>query len=769
MLRKTAFFSLIGTVALAIQAQADPLPKAVPMPAGIASNVTGAPAVQPPRTKYIDGAGQPIYRNRLVLERSPYLRQHAHNPVDWHPWGDAALAEAKARGVPVFLSVGYATCHWCHVMEEESFDNAEVAAIMNANFVPIKVDRETLPHIDAQYMMATQLLSQRGGWPNNVFLTPEGKPITSMGYAPPDVFMQALAGLGEDWRQPDGQQAMREQADSIAEFVQLISLRRTQAAEVDDALFDKALAQTLETHDDFEGGFGKAPKFPNETTIQFLLENYERTGNRAPLDAALTTLRHIVAGGIHDQVGGGFHRYAVDAQWRTPHFEKMLYNQALMTRALLKAWELTRDPVLERATRRALDYVIRDMTAPEGGFYAAEDADSRVSQGGEMEEGAFYTWTPDQITAAVGGQNYDRVLYALGLDQAPTVPTGSVAHTDPDTAPDFAALDPLLEQMRVARNARPHPLVDTKVIAGWNGLMIRSLATAAVSLNEPRYLQAAERAAGFVLTRMLDGAGNLARAYANGPLETGSVRDYAWMGLGALALYDATGKPEYLAQAKNLAEQMSQRFSDGSNAQLRMAQDPGPLGGSYDVIEGAVPTGNASGLALYAMLSKRLTDDREAVRFRQYADSLLAALAQSLDESPSTHISAISSAAMHRSGETGALRQLGNGVATAKMSLNGPTMTLALNFGPGWHANANQLLTDELIPTSLSGSGVTSVQYPPARKVKLGFQQEPLLVIDGETQITAQTTGAGTEADLTIQICNDSLCLPPEQVRFRLP
>ncbi len=754
-------------IAAAPAVHADPLPGAAP--AAELQSIAGLPPVSPPRTRYLDAGGGPIYRNRLLLERSPYLRQHAHNPVNWFPWGDAALAEAARRDVPIFLSVGYATCHWCHVMEEESFDNADVAEILNRHYVAVKVDRETLPHIDAQYMLATQILDQRGGWPNNVFLMPGGEPVVAMGYAPPDMFARALLGMAADWRDPQGRTAMADQAASVAELVRLISLRRTAAGQVDETVFAQATADALALHDDFEGGFSRAPKFPNETTILSLLDRYERTGDGAALEAATRTLRHMVAGGIHDHVGGGFHRYATDNAWLTPHFEKMLYNQALVGQALVQAWQITGDPVFERAARRAFDYVLRDMTAPEGGFYAAEDADSRIAPGGEMEEGAFYTWNPDQLDAALGGEAITAASM-LGLDRPPTMPTGSIVHLDPaGGGVDAARLDPLLERMRRAREGRPHPLVDTKIIAGWNGLMIRTLADAGVAFGEPRYLAAAARAYDFVATRMLGADGELARAYADGPLERGSLRDYAWLGLGALALYDATGEPRYLNAATRLADEIGPRFSDGGTAALRLSQDPGPLGGSYDVIEGAVPTGNASALALYARLARRVPDDARAVGFRDRADGLIGALAVSLQEAPGAQMSAIDAAAMHLNGETGPVRPLGNGAAVARLSTDGPALRVAVDFGPGWHANSHAPLDENLVPTRLSGPGVTDVRYPPARMISLGFQDAPLSVIEGRAVIEARSLpGAGT-ADLTIQICNDSLCLPPERVTFRLP
>ena len=749
-----------------IPAIADPLPGAR-LDTDALALIATAPPVSPPRTRYLDAAGAPLYTNRLVFERSPYLRQHAHNPVNWRPWGPEAFAEAEARGVQIFLSVGYATCHWCHVMEEESFDNTDIARVVNENFVPVKVDRETLPDIDSQYMLATQILTGRGGWPNNLFLMPDGQPIVSTSYQPPNAFLDTLNNLAQDWRNPEGRTAMAEQAASVSEFVRLIAGSRSAAQDITEAMFEKATAGLLEDHDDFLGGFGKGPKFPNETMIRYLLDRYERTGDRAAANAALLTLRHIAAGGIHDHVGGGFHRYAVDVNWRTPHFEKMLYNQGLLTRNYLQAFRLTKDPVFERAARRALDYVIRDMTAPEGAFYAAEDAVSPVKPGGKTEEGAYYAWTYDQLDNALGAQA-DGVRALIGLDQQPTIPAGAVVHVSPDRPSDFAALDPMLERMRQARERRPHPIIDTKLIAGWNGLMIRALVDGAETLKEPRYLEAAKRATEFVTGQMLSPNGDLARAWAAGALEDGALRDYAWMGLALVALHDSTNDARYLSLAQRMSDEIIARFIDAPNAPLRMAQTPGPLGATYDVIEGATPTGNAAALELFALLSRR-GEDTKAVDNIQRADNLLGALSGSIVQAPEANISSVTAAAIYREGETGTTRRLGGGTATARLDLVGDQLTLQLDFAPGWHANSHQPLNPDLIATALSGPGLGSVAYPNPTMISLGFQDEPLAVLENRARIDATVTPGTESAELTIQICGSDRCLPPEQHVFRLP
>jgi len=411
-----------------------------------------------------------------------------------------------------------------------------------------------------------------------------------------------------------------------------------------------------------------------------------------------------------------------------------------------------------------MDYVIRDMTAPEGAFFAAQDADSAVTQGGEVEEGAFYTWNYDQLDAALGG-SANSVRSTLGLDQPPTVPTGSVAHVSPDRPTDFASIDSLLEQMRVARANRPAPITDTKLIAGWNGLMIRALVDGAETLKDPRYLQAASRAADFVTGQMLSANGDLARAWAGGPLEQAGLRE---MGLALVALSDATDDKRYLALAQRMSDETVKRFFEAPAAPLRMAQTAGPLGHSYDVIEGSTPTGNAAALELFALLSRR-GEDNKAVDNIQRADNLLGALSGSIVQAPDANISSVIAAAVYRDGETGTTRRLGGGTATARIAVAGDRLTLDLDFAPGWHANSHQPLNPDLIATALGGSGLGAISYPNPTMVNLGFQDEPLAVLENQASIEA-VVGPGTEAaELTIQICGSDRCLPPEQHVFRLP
>uniref|UniRef100_UPI0029059DCE thioredoxin domain-containing protein n=1 Tax=Roseobacter sp. HKCCA0434 TaxID=3079297 RepID=UPI0029059DCE len=553
-----------------------------------------------PRTHLMDGDG-PRYVNRLIHEASPYLVQHAHNPVDWRPWGPEALAEATARDLPVFLSVGYATCHWCHVMEEESFDDEEVAALLNTAFVPVKLDREQRPDVDQVYILATMLQHRHAGWPNSQWLMPDGRPFHTGTYFPKPQFLQVLGAIAQGW---DGGQ--RAQFESVARQLSE-AMRRIPAETAPPAALDAApaaaLADLARLFNAEQGGFSHGTQFPQEGHLLFLLDHWRRTGDAAARDMALRSLEAMVAGGLHDHVGGGFHRYTVDVNWRTPHFEKMLYNQALMLRALVEGWQAGGDPALARAAARLVAYIARDMTAADGAFYAAEDADS-LEADGRREEGAFYVWPPEAAPEAARD--------VLNLHAAPTLEAGPVAHLTPGEPVEFDALDPLLEEMRLIRDARPRPLRDEKVIAGWNGLLIRALAEAAIALDRPDWTEMAERAFDAVMAR-LGPLEELARLDFDGKRrEVADLSDHAWLGLAAFAL----GRID-LADA--FAARLLERFDhDG-----RLVLSPeGPLGPVLETEDGATPSGEAGALELLALLAEARPDPVRDARARALRDAV---------------------------------------------------------------------------------------------------------------------------------------------------
>src|SRR5216110_1173728 len=539
------------------------------------------------------------HTNRLTHEKSPYLLQHAHNPVDWYPWGEEAFARARRENKPIFLSVGYSTCHWCHVMAHESFESEEVAAIMNREFVNIKVDREERPDVDRVYMTFVQATTGSGGWPMSVWLTPDLKPFVGGTYFPPEerygqpAFKKVLERIARAWKEDHDK--IVEQGSKIVD-----ALRESQSAapnegKIDGSVADAAYRQIDRSYDPKEGGFGNAPKFPRPVTLNFLTRFYARDPKRESgkhaLEMTLFTLRKMAAGGMHDHIGGGFHRYSVDRYWHVPHFEKMLYDQAQLAGAYLDAFQITRDQQYEVVARDVLDYVARDMTSKEGGFFSAEDADSPAGIGDpgheKTAEGAFYIWTKKEIDAALGdaAEIFD---FHYGVQAHGNAPEGSdphdefrgkniliERHTIAETARHFkkseAEIAKVLAQSRqklfVIRAQRPRPHLDDKIIAAWNGLMIFAYARAAQVLDDPRYLEIAVRAANSLRAKLYEEKSKLLyRNYRGGRSNIeGFADDYAFVIQGLLDLCQASFDVEWLKFAIQLQETQDRLFFDEKN------------------------------------------------------------------------------------------------------------------------------------------------------------------------------------------------------------
>ena len=507
--------------------------------------------------------------NRLINETSPYLLQHANNPVDWYAWGDEALERAKAEDKPILLSIGYSACHWCHVMERESFENEATAFLMNEHFINIKVDREERPDLDAVYMEAVQMMTGSGGWPMTVFLTPDGKPFFGGTYFPPEErhnmpgFPRLIQSIAKAYRDD------RSEIDRATQKITSQMGRSGQMQGGDSPLTVEVLHQAYSTlagsFDYQNGGVGAAPKFPQPMTLELLLRYYHHGYNPRALEMVDLTLEKMARGGIYDQIGGGFHRYSTDAYWLVPHFEKMLYDNALLARLYLHAYLVTGKPLYRRITEETLDYVLREMTDELGGFYSAQDADS------EGEEGKFFVWTPDEIEAVLGEEEGSIFGGYFGVTDAGNF-EGKTIFNVPQPADSFseehglpleqlqALIDRGKQALRDKREQRVHPLRDDKVLASWNGLMLRSFAEAAVVLNRADYLNAAINNAAFLLDTMKP-QGRLLRTYRDGQAKLlGYLEDYAFVADGLLALYEATFEPRWLKEALALADSMVELF-----------------------------------------------------------------------------------------------------------------------------------------------------------------------------------------------------------------
>ncbi|MCB9149761.1 MAG: thioredoxin domain-containing protein [Caldilineaceae bacterium] len=596
----------------------------------------------------------PTHTNRLINETSPYLLQHAHNPVDWYAWGEEALARARDEDKPIFLSIGYSACHWCHVMERESFENAQTAAMMNELFVNIKVDREERPDLDSIYMEAVTAMTQQGGWPMSVFLTPDGEPFYGGTYYPPEPrygmpsFQQVLMSVADAYENRSAQ--VREQAQRLT--AQLARTALIDAAEQDlgAEVLDEALANLRQYFDEYEGGFGQQPKFPQPMTLDFAMSQYARTGDPEALYMAELTLEKMAQGGIYDQLGGGFHRYSVDAIWLVPHFEKMLYDNSQLLRSYLHMWQITQKPLFLHIVNETIDYVLREMTAPAGGFYSTQDADS------EGEEGKFFVWSPAEIETLLGAENARLFNAHFGVSPRGNFEGHNILNinmTLADVARRFGKTEQAVaaviaegkHALFAARELRIKPARDEKVLTEWNGLMIHALADCGAVLGRADVLDAARKAANFVLDKMSQPDGKLYRSWTPpqlSPQEKGRqlggarfnayLEDYAAFIRSLIALYEATFELRWLGEASRLTQLMLSQFGDeerGGFFQTGVDHEQLVVR-RKDFIDNAIPSGNS--LAAEALLRLSvLTGNQE---YRQRATAILLMMKEAMAQQP---------------------------------------------------------------------------------------------------------------------------------------
>ena len=708
-------------------------------------------------------ASQTLAQNRLADESSLYLQQHADNPVDWYPWGEEALQKARTENKMIFVSVGYAACHWCHVMKDESFEDAAIAAFMNEHFINIKIDRERRPDLDEQFIIVTSSLTGSSGWPNSVFMTPDAEPFYAGTYFPPDAFMQVMTEITKVWR--DNNVALRAEAFTIAQGLRDYLDQTAVLGEVSSADINAAATAMLADLDPFNGGFGTAPKFPRENVLLFLLDQAERTGDASLLEAVTLTLDGIIKGGIHDHVGGGFHRYGTDPEWNIPHFEKMLYNQALIGRALLRAYSATGNPAYARAATRTFDYVLRAMRSPEGVFYAAEDADS-LNVAGARVEGVFYAWTPAQINAVLG-DDAATITQAFNVVEDGAFEGMNVLHLS-EFPTETDQFDAALEALLVARSNRPAPIKDKKVILAWNAEMISTLAEASQVLDRPDYAQSAAQAAGFLLQELWPDNG-LKRIWYEGRADVeAQLVDYAALGSALVAIYDYTDQEgvDWLTTADQLATDMVRLFADPDQA-MRMNASAVGLGPFRPLDDNEVASGNAQALALLAQLDRRLA------RVGGIAPKLAAAIAIDAINTPRQRASILTALEALCCGPTGAMRVSNGGAVRVFSSADAESgnLLLKVDLREGWHINAHEPLEDYLIGMELAvtDAPVDKAVYPVAEVKELGFSETPLSLYEKAFVLTAPLGWRGTEpvrARLTLQACNDQVCLPPDDMVF---
>lgn len=592
--------------------------------------------------------------NRLANETSPYLLQHAHNPVNWYPWGEEAFAKARAEDKPIFLSIGYSACHWCHVMERESFENDSIAAIMNEYFVSIKVDREERPDLDDIYMSFVQMSTGSGGWPMSVFLTPDGKPFFGGTYFPPEDaygrpgFPQILYAVEETWK--TDREGITNGAQTAVERLQSVLQAMPEPTAFDPAALDTAVSQMLQRFDPIDGGFSGAPKFPPSYALSVMMGQYHRTKEPRLLKAITFTLDKMANGGLYDQLGGGFHRYSVDAQWLVPHFEKMLYDNALLTVAYCEAYQLTRNPLYKRVVSETLDYVLRDMTDITGGFHSAEDADS------EGEEGKFYVWSPAEIISALGPDDGKLICdYFDATNEGNFEHQRSILHVTV-AAKEFAAryslserdfetrLSEMKSKLLEIRSLRFRPNKDDKVLTDWNGLMISALCRGYQITGNTKFRAAAQKCASF-LHKTVYSVGELKRVCRNGTVKQhGFITDYAFLLNGLVDLYESDFDIKWLDWADHLASEMIAKFEDAHNGGFFMtiADQKDLLVRQKDSYDGAIPSG--SSVATIALMRLSLLLDK--ADYRAVADKTLRSLAANANKIPMAYMNLLNAAAL---------------------------------------------------------------------------------------------------------------------------
>jgi hypothetical protein len=591
--------------------------------------------------------------NRLINEKSPYLLQHAFNPVDWHAWGEAAFEKARQEHKPIFLSIGYSTCFWCHVMERQVFENEEIATVMNKYLVSIKVDREERPDVDRIYMSALQAMTGGGGWPMSMFLTPDLKPFYGATFIPPNQFRQLIERIHEVWTNEP--QKIFESSQRLTEFITQRAVVETANIELEKSVLTRGFEQFRQSYDQQHAGFGGGPKFPRPVAFNFLLRYYSRFGEPEALQMTLATLRKMAEGGLYDHLGGGFHRYSVDGQWRVPHFEKMLYDQAQLVCSYLDAHQITHEEFYASIARETLAYVLRNMTDSEGGFYSAEDAESAPDpkKPEEKEEGAFYVWSNEEIDRILGRERAEIFCYVYGVE-----PNGNAledphrvfvgknilytAHTISDTAKKFnkspERTAKLLAESRakllVEREKRPRPHLDDKILVSWNGLMIAALARAYQVLDEPAYLRAAETSAEFILKKLYDPkTKQLRRRYRAGEARyEAQLEDYAFFTMGLLDLYEAALDIRWLQQAIELTERQNALFYDEQKGGFfdTSGKDSSLLLRTKEDYDGAEPTGNAIATLNLLRLAQMINNHQG----RAMADQTLALFGERLKGFP---------------------------------------------------------------------------------------------------------------------------------------
>lgn len=724
-------------------------------------------------TRHLDQSGKPIYNNRLLLESSPYLKQHAHNPVNWYSWSAEALERAVTENKPIFLSIGYSTCHWCHVMARESFDDLEVAAFLNQHFISIKLDREEHPDVDQTYMSAAALFSGYTGWPLNAFLMPDGAPFYAATYFPKQQFWELLTQIQSYWLEKP--EELRQESVKVLQQLKSQTEQVSKVQSITQGLAYRTSQQWLQIYDEFQGGVGTAPKFPNEPMLFLWLDQAVKQQDKELLQALLHTLRMMQQGGIYDQVGGGFHRYATDPGWRIPHFEKMLYTQAQLARIYLYTWQLSGEPQFLRTGEDTLNYLLRELQHPEGVFYSATDADS---DGGE---GRYFIWNREQLEQALPDPEQFSLAWELfGLDEGSNFDGHNILYL-PKSLTEFVIdnqlparqflhqLESITQQLRSGRATRSPPARDNKIITAWNAMTIQSLLEAGEILDKPQFLAAAENAAEWLWQNHASNR-KLIRSSHNGRAgPEATLEDYAYLARAFIGLYDAGHDKYWLERSIELTDLMLETFWDPEQQQLYQS----PLSSllpqrAQNHRDRVIPSATSMTLEVLHLLGERDT----RARWHERALDIFAGIASQVSHQPMAYSYLLTVQENGGANPFVSVRYAAKGAIRAQLRSSEDGISLHITLEPGWHINAHQQKNPKLIPTTVAGNNLSPVDYPTGEPLQVSFTPEPVNVYSKELVLPLKLENPGQRLNetvtLTLQACSTQQCLAPEALEFRV-
>lgn len=723
----------------------------------------------PIRTKHLEETGAPKFTNALIRENSIYLLQHAHNPVNWHAWNEQSLQLARDSNKPILLSIGYSSCHWCHVMERESFENLEVAALINQYFVPIKVDREERPDIDELYLTSVQLLTEKAGWPLTAILTPEGVPFTGGTYFSRDQFTLLLERAHFAW---STQQALiLEQAAVIKSSIEALNSQTGSSEMLNKQELDRAIKSLVE-------GLGSDPinssAFPREPEILSVLKNAVLFPEKIAVQAISDRLKKLANSGLHDQLGGGFHRYSVDDHFAVPHFEKMLYNQAQLAQAYYLDYLLTGNERSRLVGESTLNFMLQEMASPNGGFVATLDAES------DGAEGAFYVWTTEQLTALFEPEQMKFVSQLFGL-----TPGGNfIGNHSLQFNAALAASAPqqtaqVVARLRAQRATRNRPAADRQRITAWNALSISALLSAYTATANNAYLERALATARLFLSKALMNDMLLRNIPESSSVVPGVLSDYANFGNALLDLYDTTSDRYWLEQSNTVAALMLEHFFSQSTGRFHNSSNKTSATSVIVNLTSARDDAMVSGVSMASQLMARLYHRTANPQFRTVARQVIGNFSDGLRNNPQNISGLLLAATILQDGEASRTVHAAKAKVTLRPKVQGSKLIIDISIDQGWHINGFQTLEDYLIPTRLRGvtsscASTALVDYPPAKTVTLGFNDAPLLVYDGEVQLIADLSAAPgicrlAVVDVDLQTCSDEVCLEPATVRIALP